>query len=179
MRNSRIVFALLTERTLVLQGRVLDVHDGDTIKVQLDSGPISVRLHGIDAPERNQPHGEESTAALARLVGGKSVDLEPVGQKSYGRLVAIVYVGSINANKRMIEGGEAWAARKYLRKERDAHWCMDENAARAAKRGIWSQPPEQWIDPREWFHREEGQMKFTDYSHENTFRCLAAIGGTS
>lgn len=35
----------------VLVGRVFAVTDGDTIKVFLKSGPIKVRLHGIDALE--------------------------------------------------------------------------------------------------------------------------------
>jgi endonuclease YncB( thermonuclease family) len=39
----------------VLAGRVSQVTDGDTIKVQLSSGPITVRLDSIDAPENNQP----------------------------------------------------------------------------------------------------------------------------
>jgi endonuclease YncB( thermonuclease family) len=34
------------------------VTDGDTIKVQLASGPITVRFGYVDAPERNRPWGE-------------------------------------------------------------------------------------------------------------------------
>ena len=41
----------------VLVGTVLSVTDGDTIKVQLSSGPMSVRFHSIDAPEKDQPWG--------------------------------------------------------------------------------------------------------------------------
>ena len=39
----------------VLVGAVAGVTDGDTIKVVLDSGPITVRLGSIDAPERISP----------------------------------------------------------------------------------------------------------------------------
>lgn len=38
----------------VLLGTVTKVTDGDTIKVELSSGPITVRLSSIDAPESNQ-----------------------------------------------------------------------------------------------------------------------------
>jgi endonuclease YncB( thermonuclease family) len=36
-------------------GKVTRVVDGDTIEVKLASGDITVRLHGIDTPERGQP----------------------------------------------------------------------------------------------------------------------------
>ena len=162
--------------TLVLRGKVFDVHDGDTIKVQLDSGPISVRFFGIDAPELKQAHGAESRNALARLVENKIVELEPIGQTSYDRLVAIVYVGDVNVNEEMVKSGEAWAARKYLRKRAESSWCAYENAARQMRRGLWSQRPEEWIDPREWYHRKKRHYKYKDYSAETTAKCIAAIG---
>jgi hypothetical protein len=47
----------------VLVGNVTKIEDGDTIDLQLSSGPIRVRLHGIDMPERGQPGAKEATAA--------------------------------------------------------------------------------------------------------------------
>ena len=41
----------------VLVGTVTYVTDADTLKVQLQSGPITVRLDSIDAPEHDQPQG--------------------------------------------------------------------------------------------------------------------------
>jgi micrococcal nuclease len=46
----------------VLVGTVTKIVDGDTIDVQLSSGPIRVPLHGIDTPERGQPGAKEATA---------------------------------------------------------------------------------------------------------------------
>ena len=54
-----------SESSPVLVGRVTRVVDGDTIEVKLDSGPIRVRLHAIDAPEEAQPYGKEATAMAA------------------------------------------------------------------------------------------------------------------
>lgn len=159
----------------VLRGRVTDVHDGDTIKVNLSSGPISVRLHGVDAPELKQTHGEQSRRALLKLVGAKTVDLDPTGQSSYDRMVAIVYVGDINVNEALLKSGEVWAARKYLRKREDAAWCAYENTAREWKVGLWSQPTIDWIDPGDWRKRKELHYKYQDYSKETTARCIAAI----
>ena len=73
----------------VLVGRVMEITDGDTIKVMLDSGPISVRFDAVDAPERDQPWGREATAALRQRLEGKEVVLEPVEQDRYERLVAV------------------------------------------------------------------------------------------
>src|SRR5262245_61791988 len=70
------VFAY-AEESPVLPGTVTRIIDGDTIDVQLSTGPIRVRLHGVDTPERDQPWGKESTAALTALVMGKDVEIEP------------------------------------------------------------------------------------------------------
>lgn len=43
---------------------------------------------------------------------------------------------------------------------------------------IWSQRPEEWIDPREWYHREKRHYKYKDYSGETTEKCIAAIGNS-
>lgn len=45
-------------------GVVTSVIDGDTIKVQVAEGPVTVRLRDIDAPELNQPGGGAATRAL-------------------------------------------------------------------------------------------------------------------
>ena len=144
--------------------------------MQLSSGPINVRFFAIDAPELNQSHGKESRLALQKLVAGRQVDLEPIGQESYDRMVAIVYLGDTNVNERLIKDGEAWAARKYLRKKQDAEWCTYEDAARQSHSGLWGQAPKDWIDPREWFHRKKRHYSFKDYSQETTAKCLVAIG---
>lgn len=53
----------------VLVGTVTKIIDGDTIDVKLSSGPIRVRFHGIDTPERGQPWEDESTAWLSKKLG--------------------------------------------------------------------------------------------------------------
>ena len=95
----------------VLVGTVSRVVDGDTIVVQLSSGSIRVRLYGIDAPEHNQPGGPEATAALKSLVGGARVELEPVSQDRYNRMVARVRRGRMDVNAQMVRQGHAWVYR--------------------------------------------------------------------
>jgi len=78
----------------VLEGRVVAVTDGDTIKVleparSKDSPPTEhkIRLAGIDAPEKDQPFGQRSKQSLSNAVMGKPVRVEWSKQDRYGRLV--------------------------------------------------------------------------------------------
>ena len=73
--------------SLAGQFKVTRVTDGDTIKVSRDGTTTTVRLVGIDAPERSkrknepgQPFSQKSTKHLASLVLNKSVTV-----KSYGK----------------------------------------------------------------------------------------------
>lgn len=156
-----------------LVGTVIHVYDGDTIRVQLDSGPIIVRLHSIDTPEHDQPWGKEATAALASRVQRRQVSLDVVTQDSYERLVADVFVGEESINAWMVQQGNAWAYRHYLA---DSSFCTWEAEARTAGRGLWSQPPQTWHAPWQWRAAGRGEtVVYTDYSHETVAHCVASM----
>jgi micrococcal nuclease len=63
-------------------GRVVDVTDGDTVRVDIDGEEYRLRYIGIDTPETVAPdapveaYGPEATTANALLVGGADVVLE-------------------------------------------------------------------------------------------------------
>ena len=157
---------------LVLVGRVVRVTDGDTIRVEMPSGQLVIRLDGIDAPESQQKGGAASGKALAELVGDKMVELAPVLQDRYDRLVAVVYLEGEDINAEMIRTGHAWAYRRYMR---DASYCELEEAARDARRGLWQENPRNWIAP--WEFRQRRRLSvFSDYSGETLEACIAAIG---
>lgn len=164
---------LVQESVTVISGTVTKIVDGDTIDVQLSSGPIRVRLHGVDTPERGQPWGKESTAALTALVMGKEVDIEPFSQDRYERMIGIVYRGDLNVNLELVKRGHAWAYRRYMRKE-DSQLCIAEAAARTAKKGLWASK-ERPVAPWEW-RRKTTRAAPTDYSRETAALCIAAIG---
>jgi endonuclease YncB( thermonuclease family) len=158
----------------VLVGKVFKVTDGDTIKVQLQSGPINVRLDSIDAPESNQPHGAEAKAALATMVANREVQLEVVSQDRYERLVAIVYVGDLNVNEQMVQQGHAWAYRQYLKNRQYCEW---EGAARQQRLGLWALPTSDWIFPSDWRRLRRNQIdEPQDFSNETVAACKAAVG---
>jgi endonuclease YncB( thermonuclease family) len=167
--------AVAAQDNPVLVGTVTKVTDGDTIKVQLSSGPITVRLDSVDTPEKDQPWGRESTAALAKLVANKKVDV--VTQDRYERLVAQVSVGGVNVNEQLVRDGHAWAFRRYMKKDTGPKFCTLEAAARAARRGLWSLPDEDWIYPSDWRRLQRGATdEYDDFRQETVADCIAAIG---
>ena len=97
-----------TTTTIVdLQENVVSrVIDGDTIELQ-NSG--SVRLLGINTPERGQFYYTEATERLRELVEGKTIRLEKdVSDKDqYGRLLRYVHIDNIFVNLEMVKEGYA------------------------------------------------------------------------
>jgi len=174
LAGTLLAVVALADDDPVLVGRVTKVHDGDTINVALTSGPIRVRLDGIDAPELKMTAGEASREELSRLVSGKEVALEVQTQDRYGRLVAVVFVGAMNVNARMVEDGHAWAYRQYLRTE-TRYLCELENDARSRRRGLWSM--DAWVYPPEWRKAQRAPgVAFTSFRQETSKACLAAVG---
>ena len=84
-------------------GRVVRVIDGDTIKVELDGRPETVRLVGIDTPESGRPQtpvecgSKQAGTALRRLLLDREVavlrDPTQDAVDQYGRALAYVEVG--------------------------------------------------------------------------------------
>lgn len=161
-------------QSAVLVGKVFKVTGGDTIRVQLPSGPIVVRLDSIDAPESSQPHGAEATAALVALVANREVQLEVVSQDRYERLVATVFVGGVNVNEQQVRLGHAWAYRLIVR---NLAYCNWEGAARAQRLGLWALPPSDWIFPYDWRRLQSKEIpQPQDFSQETVAACKATIG---
>jgi endonuclease YncB( thermonuclease family) len=128
----------------------------------------------VDTPERGQPWGKESTAALTALVMGKEVEIEPFEQDRYERMIGIVFRDELNVNLELVKRGHAWAYRQYMRKQ-DSALCINESAARTAKRGLWTLPKDERVAPWEW-RRKKSLKTFTDYTRETAATCIAAIG---
>ena len=134
-------------------GRVVGVHDGDTITVLTISNQQSrVRLSGIDAPELHQAYGNRSKQALSAKVFGKTVVLSVTGKDRYGRTVAEVWLDQQWINLEMVREGWAWMYRRYsASRELEAA----EQQARERKLGLWADgnpvPP--------WEYRRPSQVK--------------------
>lgn len=165
----------------VLPGRVQRITDGDTVRVQLASGSVSVRLHAIDAPEMRQPWGREARDALARrLPIDRAVQLEVTEQRdSYGRVVARLLLDGEDLNAWMVHAGHAWVLRQYADRIDDADLCRLEHLARRAGRGFWQLPPARRVAPWEWRRNQRGAPRaYTDWSRETAANCRANLRRT-
>lgn len=135
-----------------LQGRVVAVTDGDTVKVlDVSHTEWKIRLMGIDAPEKKQAFGIRSKSHLSDLVYGKTVVVEYSKKDKYGRTLGKILVNGVDANLEQIKAGMAWHYRKYAKEqpiEDREIYAQAEDRARAGQRGLWSDaepvPPWEW-----------------------------------
>ncbi len=132
-----------------LHGKCSYVQDGDSLKFvqQGHSEEVRVRLYGIDAPEKNQEFAGQSRKKLEKLTRGKKIRLEVVDTDKYGRYVARVYVGKTYVNLEMVKAGLAWHYDFHADGAADAALAKAEEAARKARKGLWSS--DTIVNPRE------------------------------
>jgi len=133
----------------ILNGRVIGVGDGDSLTLLVDREPIRVRLAQIDAPESDQPYGNDAKVALSTLAFRKQARVEVVDIDRYGRSVGEVFIDGIDVNRTMVREGHAWA---YTRYSHTTDFVELENGARAASKGLWALPESQREPPWLWRH---------------------------
>jgi len=172
------IFAVATagarnEDVARLTGTVVGIADGDTVDVRLESGMIRVRLHAVDAPEHDQPYGRAARRELSRLVYLRTVEVEPIEQDQYDRLVGKLWLGEMNVNAELLRLGAAWVYRRYAR---EPDYCTYEQDARALERGLWGLPTIPPVAPWEWRQRDKRRKPFTDYSKQTLDECIASLG---
>ena len=126
-------------------GRVVGVTDGDTISVLRQGRAATVRLVGIDAPEKGQAYGQRAKQFAASLAFGETVTVRVSGHDRYGRLLGeVILSDGRSLNQELVRDGYAWWFRKYSHDLTLAHL---EEEARAGRRGLWADPsPEEpWV----------------------------------
>jgi micrococcal nuclease len=128
---------------------VVNVVDGDTIKVNINGATETLRLIGIDTPETVDPRkpvqcfGKEASNKAKEILTGKKVRLEADSTQDerdkYNRLLRYVYLeDGTFFNKLMIEEGYAHEYTyqsnpyKYQTEFKEA-----EKNARESKKGLW------------------------------------------
>lgn len=158
MKNAfaRILFLLawLTAPSVwatTMAGVVFVVIDGDTVLFKPDHASatsrtfMKIRLADIDAPEKEQPHGEASTRVLTDLVLNKHVEVDIVATDIYGRSIARIQMGAVQVNAELVRRGAAWAS---TRARSDAELVDAQMEARREHRGLWNAvdpiPPWEW-----------------------------------
>ncbi len=147
MTKQILIFAAWTLQAAAFSGRVVAVSDGDTIRVMHDRRAETVRLWGIDCPERRQPFGTRARQFTGSLAFGKEVHVIVRDVDRYHRTVAeIILPDGRNLNRELVRAGLAWRYNQYARGDRELGRLEAE--ARAAGRGLWADshpvPPWQW-----------------------------------
>jgi len=121
---------------------VVRVTDGDTVTLRRLG---SVRLIGVDCPERKQEGGSEATEFTRQALMGKTIEIESCGERpamSHNRMLGFVYLMDrgrrVLFNRELIREGYARViSLPPCRVDEDA-WTADYEAARAARRGLFA-----------------------------------------
>jgi micrococcal nuclease len=131
-------------------GTVVGVVDGDTYTVWRSAGDtVTVHLWGVDAPEPGQTYGAAATRAVRNYVDGKSARVSVEFVDSQGRVVGRMEVRGRSLSAMLLRRGLGWHYK--LHAPDDTTLERLERKARAAERGLWSQPTP--VAPWKW---EEG-----------------------
>jgi endonuclease YncB( thermonuclease family) len=133
-------------QTPFLNGTVAYVVDGDTLAVKDAQGDlVTVRLSGVDTPEkpweghwRAQPFSAQATRFTTEWAAGREVTVRLKPDVTHGRAVGEVFVDGRSLNRELLRAGLGWWNRKYEPHDHDLQRLEAE--ARAARRGLWSEP---------------------------------------
>ena len=172
-RVSLLVFLPLLfvaiSRAATLQAKVTAVQSGNTIVVSNINRPLKVRLKGIAPPETGQPFSDAAREHLKGLVMDKAVFIEYT-DLSDGYLEAKVSFNQIDISSQMLRDGVAWYDRSadYSLSGGDREfYARCEDAARAEKRGLWSD--QNAVAPWEFRRAKEAELARIEARQTQTF----------
>jgi micrococcal nuclease len=119
---------------------------------------VTIRLNGIDAPEKGQAYGHRSREFVSLQVFGTDVTVQTYGRDKHGRTIGDVYLpDGMMLNKELVKEELAWWYCKY---SVDQLLAQLEIEAREAKRGLWQDPKP--VPPWVFRKRQRGQSVSRD-----------------
>ncbi len=124
----------------VRDGTVVSVVDGDTIEVRVAGVTESVRIIGINSPERGECLADGATQWMRDRVEGRSVTLvqDRSDRDQYGRLLRYVEVDGADAGVELVRAGMAIARRYPPDTARTAELDLVQQAAEDDDVGMWA-----------------------------------------
>lgn len=138
---SGIVGASCITRSDYEIGNVVEIIDGDTIRVSIDGTYYSIRYIGIDTPELNSDYySAEAKNQNQALVFSKEVMLfkDESEKDPYGRLLRYVVVNNTFVNYNLVQTGHARATSYPPDDACDTAFKDAETKAKNQKIGIWA-----------------------------------------
>ena len=141
MRQIIILFAFLLATSVHAEpATVVNVVDGDTLKVATEQGITIVRLYGIDSPEKKQAYGQAAKDFVETMVTGKTVEISPVNTDKYRRTVAVVMLGTQCLQEQLLLSGYAWVYPDYCKKSFCNAWRSLQGISAGNRVGLWADP---------------------------------------
>lgn len=134
-----LLVLLISAEAFPFGGEVVRVLEGGTIEVVRLGKVERIHLHGLDCPEKGQPHGDDVKEAISALVFAMQVTVEPHGKDKHGRIMAdVLLADGTNVNHALVKEGRCWWSQKSA--PGDAELERLELEAREAKKGLWEDP---------------------------------------
>lgn len=125
-----------------LYGKVIEIVDGDRIRLVSLNRLTSVKLMAIDAPEMSQFCGDVAKQHLQDLIFDKMVVVESFGLSEDGSIVGKVFLNEMDVAAQMVRDGAAWYDKSNssrLSESERQRYVDSEQAARNEHRGIWQE----------------------------------------
>lgn len=149
------IMLLVSSPVLAWTGKVVEVSDARTMNIERNGDTVTVSLYGISCPEPGEPFGDEALELVSTLVLDQEVAVTPHREMS-GRILAEVVPQETGAslNALLLRKGLAWVHEAYCEiAQLCGSWERIQGQASSAKRGIWSEVPEnmpawRWLKER-------------------------------
>jgi endonuclease YncB( thermonuclease family) len=132
---------------------VVRIIDGDSLVVETETGPLQVRITGVNTPDRGECHHREAGAYLEEALEGAAVAIVREGTDQYGRVLARVDAGGVDLALRLVRSGHGVAVADTRHPE---DLVGAEEAAYRERQGMWDRatcgsgpPPQVDFDPEE------------------------------
>ena len=126
--------------------RVFRVFSGDSFMVRTRGRTRRIRLAGVRAPAKGQPHAGWSRQLLEKMIGSRRVEIRILGPEEAGVYPARVTWEGHPIAREMVRAGGAWVWPRGDQARSDLREL--ERRARAAGRGLWGDqglpPPWNW-----------------------------------
>ncbi len=118
--------------------QLVEVVDGDSLRLLIDGSVEIVRLVGLNTPEADECHAAKATTALTSMTAAGDLRVEPAGAEDrdrFGRLLRYLYSGDTLINLDMVARGHGVAVQSdHLRND---EFTLSADRAWTDRLGMW------------------------------------------
>lgn len=122
----------------LVSGVVSWIVDGDTIEVEVGSEVLTVRVAGMNAPDRDECYYDDATDYLIDEIKGETVGLETLETDQFDRTLAHVWVNDTLVGLTMVANGLGLGSTPDPGDSHGDQILEAESEAYAGGRGLWA-----------------------------------------